>query len=404
MTWKKIIEDDKQYVSKIHEIAFLFEKRIKIENDFLFTGKLGISLFCFNYGRLFNNDKFIEIGYKYLEKSFKAINSSISGYSLSNGICGFYWLLKELEKEEFITKEIFENWNIIEESLVQRINYEINTKNWDFLHGIMGIVWCFFKFNQVLLREFSLPLLEQFESQGINLDDGSIAWHAYKVNHDKSVNKIYSMGLAHGIPGIILILSNLTKYNIESNISKELLNRSFLFIKNHPLDFEKFNYYFPQYIDLPDGTYSSRNRLAWCYGDLGLGFGLFKGGLNYSNNEMSKLGLKVLMNCSTKKSFEETLTVDAGFCHGTVGNAHIFNRLYQETNIIEFKKAAQFWYEKTLQFATFNNGCAGYKSYDSDNKWIKNYGLLEGAAGIGLSLMSAISENEPSWDNCFLLS
>lgn len=403
MTWKKIIEDDITYISKIHEIARLFEKRIKIENDYLFSGKLGVSLFCLYYGRQFNDNKFTNIGLKYIEKSFKAINSEISNYSLSNGLCGFYWMLKDLEEEGLVDKGIFDEWNIIEQSMVSRLNYYINYKNWDFLHGVMGILWSFCKYNPEFLRKISSSMLCKLELQGDNFDDGSIAWRADKMDRYDIKSEIHSLGLAHGVPGFILILSNFVKQNIEIDYSKKLLYKSFQFLNNHKLDFEKYGYYFPQYIDLPEGTYSERNRLAWCYGDLGLGYALYKAGVNVSDLEMKKLGLRLLANCCTKRSYEETFTIDAGFCHGTVGNAHIFNRIYQDTNIIDFKLSAQYWYEKTLQYSTYKDGLAGYKSF-SGEKWVKNYGFLDGVVGIGLSLIAAISEHEPKWDNCLLLS
>jgi hypothetical protein len=35
---------------------------------------------------------------------------------------------------------------------------------------------------------------------------------------------------------------------------------------------------------------------------------------------------------------------------------------------------------------------------------VSNYGLLEGIAGIGLAMISAVSEVQPDWDNALLLS
>ncbi|MFM7431585.1 MAG: hypothetical protein ACKO1F_17035, partial [Flammeovirgaceae bacterium] len=40
----------------------------------------------------------------------------------------------------------------------------------------------------------------------------------------------------------------------------------------------------------------------------------------------------------------------------------------------------------------------------TDNGWVEFDGLLEGSAGIGLALLSAISDIEPKWDRCLLLS
>lgn len=94
--------------------------------------------------------------------------------------------------------------------------------------------------------------------------------------------------------------------------------------------------------------------------------------------------------------------IGAGFCHGYVGVAHIFNRVYQLTKIVKFKDAASFWYKETLSFAKFNNGYAGYMTYK--NGWQLELGLIQGFAGIGLSLISVTSSQASKWDECLLLS
>ncbi len=117
---------------------------------------------------------------------------------------------------------------------------------------------------------------------------------------------------------------------------------------------------------------------------------------------MKNIGLQLLSNCANLKNKEKAFVIDSGFCHGSVGVAHIFNRVYQLTKITKFKDAASFWYKETLNFAKFNNGYAGYMAY-KDN-WQPDLGLIQGVAGIGLSLMSATSTLAPKWDECFLLS
>ncbi len=39
-----------------------------------------------------------------------------------------------------------------------------------------------------------------------------------------------------------------------------------------------------------------------------------------------------------------------------------------------------------------------------DQAWRDDAGLLEGAAGVGLSLLGAVSTVEPAWDHLFLAS
>jgi len=73
--------------------------------------------------------------------------------------------------------------------------------------------------------------------------------------------------------------------------------------------------------------------------------------------------------------------VGAGFCHGAIGLAHIFNRLYQANGEPVFREAARRWFGHVLDESQ-----------------------LEGAAGIGLALLAAMTPLEPRWDRLFLLS
>ena len=54
--------------------------------------------------------------------------------------------------------------------------------------------------------------------------------------------------------------------------------------------------------------------------------------------------------------------------------------------------------------ARFEDGLAGYKAWQGENGWMNQHGILEGIAGIGLVLLSHLSNEEPSWDRSFLLS
>lgn len=52
--------------------------------------------------------------------------------------------------------------------------------------------------------------------------------------------------------------------------------------------------------------------------------------------------------------------------------------------------------------ARFDDGLAGYKALHTEME--NEYGILEGVAGIGLALLSYVTETEPTWDECLLLS
>ena len=101
--------------------------------------------------------------------------------------------------------------------------------------------------------------------------------------------------------------------------------------------------------------------------------------------------------------------VDAGFCHGAAGNAHLFNRIFQATGDLAFEEAARFWLDQTLALRRPGEGVAGYSSWEPDEagdggRWQEDSGLIGGAAGIGLVLLAAVSPVEPAWDRLFLMA
>ena len=56
--------------------------------------------------------------------------------------------------------------------------------------------------------------------------------------------------------------------------------------------------------------------------------------------------------------------------------------------------------------AIFDDGIAGFKFWKTKELggWKNEFALLDGVTGVGLALISAISDIEPKWDECLLLS
>jgi len=73
------------------------------------------------------------------------------------------------------------------------------------------------------------------------------------------------------------------------------------------------------------------------------------------------------------------------------------------------KDAADFWYEQLLNFDLYPDGYAGYKTYvPSKNKsepvMTSSLDLIEGISGIGLALLYAVFNQDPTWEKAFLIS
>jgi lantibiotic modifying enzyme len=183
----------------------------------------------------------------------------------------------------------------------------------------------------------------------------------------------------------------------------EMLSGAMNYVLSLQQDFSQFGSYFPSYLLKDTSKYFSKSRLAWCYGDLGIGMALWQAGKAIDKAEWKKKGFEILLQSTKRKNYTENFVVDAGICHGSSGIAMIFHRMYLETHDDEFKEATLYWLNQTLNFSSFTDGLAGYKSYELSG-WKCDYSLLMGISGIGLVFTSCISKDMQTWDEMFLLS
>ena len=146
--------------------------------------------------------------------------------------------------------------------------------------------------------------------------------------------------------------------------------------------------------------------MAWCYGDLGISMSIWNASQTIKNKEWENKALEILRYSIKRTDLEKNSVIDAGLCHGAAGIAHIFNRMYINTKNTEFKNAADYWYVETLKMANHENSLSGFKAWHTEKYggWQEEFGFLEGIAGIGLALMSAISDTDPTWDEILLIS
>lgn len=143
--------------------------------------------------------------------------------------------------------------------------------------------------------------------------------------------------------------------------------------------------------------------MGWCYGDLGVALAMWQAGKVMNQTKWKDKALEVFLYATTRKDPDTEFVKDAGICHGSAGLAMIFRRMYLETGIEEFKTATDHWINETLKNARFEDGLAGYKRLTMDG-WENDYSLIMGIAGIGLVLISYLTNDAQEWDELFLLS
>ena len=353
-------------------------------------GKAGISLFFFYYARLTGEGKYADHAVELLGSIFKDINDGFNDFRFSNGLAGIGWILRHLVQYKFIETDINELLDGLDAFFYRTMTERFHENHYDFLHGALGVgtYW--------LSR---LPHTDTQKYLNDCIDHLDRIWQTVLVpNSTKGVN----LGVAHGIPSIIAFLSKSLERGVSNKKTRGLLNSAVRYLLEQSLDPTQFRSIFPDSVRVNGNP--SDSRLAWCYGDLGIGSVLWQASQAAGNKAWEEKAIHILIHTTTRKALQENLVVDACFCHGTAGIAHIYNRMYQYTGMEPFKNAVLYWLDQTLKMAVSDDGAAGFKVWCGDNVWQNRYCLLDGIAGIGMVLMAAVSDVEPSWDRCFLLS
>ncbi|MBC74168.1 MAG: hypothetical protein CMH47_18255 [Muricauda sp.] len=373
------------------------------------AGLSGLAMFQFYYSKYLEDGDSSNIGLEMLSFGIEKINSGYSNPTYSTGITGFGWTIQHLNNSNFIQLDCDELLSPFDEYLYNYMLAEFKIGNYDFLHGALGYAFYFLsRFESTgdvdLKKRYKAYLLESLaylNDLSIKTNSG-LAWESILDIHKK--NKGYNLSLSHGISSILNYLARLYHTGIERKTTLALIQGGVSYITNlENKDIDNFAL-FPSWVE-PGEKIDYNGRVAWCYGDLGIGLSLLRVGESISDDQLMDYSLRVLKQTTKRKLPKDTLVNDASICHGSYGNALIYNKLQRKKSDRTFQGSYKFWIEDGIQKATHKDGYCGYKQwYPSQQRWSPELSLLEGIAGIGLVIIDYLSENTTKWDECLMIS
>ncbi len=390
---------------KINEIALTLKSFINKDNISLFSGSAGVALFLNFYSKFTNNEEFTVNSISIISDIFDQINHGNLYSTFAGGTAGVGWLIEFLSQNDFIEVDANEIIGELDDYLYSTMVKEMGQNNFDYLHAAGGIALYFLKRKSLSKSEYYINnFIDLLEKSSLR-ENNSCKWASEMFSGSNKKIDVYNLSMSHGIASIIAILSKVYVREINKEKVYKLLTGAINYVLNNQLDTNNSLSYFPDSV-LIDGKKGKETRLAWCYGDLGIAISLWNASKAISDKELEKKSIEILLHASKRRDLKENMVLDAGLCHGTAGIAHIFNRMYINTRISEFKETADYWFNQTLKMAKFIDVLAGFKVFRIKEQvsWINDYEFLEGIAGIGLAMISYVSEIEPTWDECLLLS
>ena len=143
-------------------------------------------------------------------------------------------------------------------------------------------------------------------------------------------------------------------------------------------------------------------RDAWCYGTPGAARALFLAGRALDRSDLRNLAIEA-MAAVYRRPPEQRGIDSPTFCHGVAGLLQVTLRFHHDTGLPLFAEAASALTEQLLDAVEPDRPMGIACVEPGDNK-VDQPGVLDGAAGVSLVLLSAASEVEPTWDRMFALS
>lgn len=389
---KKIIE---RKLLEIKEIVDKHTNKPNLNYGFL-GGMTGEIYFLYHYNKLIPDSiQYFESKIDFLLKSVKAAN--IYDISYCSGLAGLLYVLEIMQKDSFLDIDIDPNIN---ELFMNKFYKMLAEGKYELLYGVMGICQLFI-LNKARYKEQIEDVVKCLIRDKITINGG------YVWRREKGDSVIYDLSLSHGISSIIVFLSHIVNDDLFANHKEkiiDLLNCAVNYVISQQLDRKKFTSYFP-YSSNDNGPIERNSRLGWCYGDLSIGIALYQASVACKDNDLHEFVNEIFRYAANeRKNLMKNSVLDAGLCHGTSGIASIFYRMWWNEKRDEYAAASEYWINKTIELAKYDNGPAGYLYSYKSYGLVPAYHLLEGISGIGIVLLYYLSQIEPEWDMCMQLN
>ena len=390
---------------RVTEIAACIYKAMKT-NPYntiqgLLDGNFGTLLFLYYYADYTKEKKYTQLAEQVLDKLLTQLESNLFGFSYASGYAGIFYLFHFLQEKKSINFDFTDSEAIIENYIIKHAGDCMQMNDFDYLHGSLGVALYFLKKNpeHPFLREFIDFIYNKAEKGSLNQ---TVKWKTPygwpELTYD------YHLSLSHGMTSMVIFLCRLLKLETfsASNDCLTMLEGCMNYILLQEIDHTQYGSYFPNK-SLENNPSPIQSRLAWCFGDLGIAWALWQSGSTLNNRQWQDKAVEIMEYATQRVNREQTFVSDCGICHGSAGIAMMFRRFYLETHEKIFYNAWNYWIDFTLNFKRFDDGLAGFKTFEL-KEWKNDISLLTGISGIGLSLLSFIRDDLQEWDELFLLS
>ncbi|WP_445721773.1 lanthionine synthetase C family protein [Flavobacterium sp.] len=375
----------------------------------LLSGNTGSLFLLSYYAEHTKDDKYLEVVEEIIVDLYTNINNGNFhlDFSYSNGVTGFLWALNNLLESGHIDIDFDSYFSDSIPSIANYMMEKTEEKDFDFLHGALGPA----NFLLDIAKKFPIcfAFLNEFNDKLIasgiyNPTQNTLHYISPILKGAGEKENVINLSLSHGMAATMhYIVRCLQHEELYSEVLVEALKRMINVYRLNQNPIATNASYFPSWIKL-ENHQPFTSRLAWCYGDLGIGTELYRAGEALNDTELKEYALTILKHTAQRREVVKENVADGNFCHGSCGLSEVYRSIYQLTKEQLFLETADYWFNVTLDLAVHEDGIAGYKTYLGGKKIYEyNSSLLEGATGVGMVFMATLLQKELPWKKALML-
>jgi lantibiotic modifying enzyme len=346
-----------------------------------------------------------------LDQAVEAVSTQAMNASLYGGFTGVAWAAELVDR--LLDPDAEDRIEAVDDAVLRLLSRADRwSAPYDLIVGLTGLgLYALQRYPRPSAIECLRRVVERLDECAQHDEHGLYWWTPPEEILDEESRKQYpsgrvDLGVAHGMAGAVALLGSICGAGVEQATARPLLEGAVSWLLAHSVPTDA-GPTFPVWV--APAFEPSPARCAWCYGDPGIAAALLLAarGVGDAGWERAAVGLACR---AAERPASETGVVNANFCHGAAGLAHLYNRMYQATGEPTVGRAALYWLERTLGFYR--------RARDAGGSWVQGnwepgqrerwtwtgVELVEGAAGVALVLLAAATSVEPTWDRMFLVS
>lgn len=415
MTWQPVLEGDlrDRALAAAREIGSAVAASFEADETPATTGDpslsrgwTGTAVTMHYLDAAFPAEGFAAVSEAALDRAIDAVAEQRMNPGLMQGFPGIAWAIDHLGHNDGD-----EDANaVVDDALIEMLASPRAAGLYDLVSGLVGIgIYALERLPAPSGRRLLELVVERLDDWAETASPG-VTWYTPPELIPPSARErvpegYYNLGLAHGVPGVVGVLAHAHRLGVKQDDAARLLEGAVEWTVAQALP-DGGRAVWPYFVG--PGIDPRPARLAWCYGDPGVIASLLAAADALDRPDWEKSALDALGRALARPPGSSDVQ-GASLCHGAMGLAHLWNRMWQRTQSGELRDAITYWTTVALDMRRYPDGLAGYSVWDpsSDEEEggdVQGPGLLAGIAGIALALVAAATDREPAWDRHLLLS